>query len=137
MEPRDAVHQSIGVIQFLFFMKNKAYVMGGYRWSTEDAVTDPFDYTGHAFSLGVKLPGPFKTTLRLRSKYSLKDYDNVTPSIGIAREDDKQTYKAEISRDFLNHLRLEAKYEYIDSDSNLPSIVYTENIYYIGLKGFF
>ena len=134
---RNADNNSIGFSQFIFFMKSKAYLMGGYRWTSEDASDDMFDYDGHAFSLGAKLPGPFKTTLRLNYKYTARDYTKVTTSIGVLREDDKQTFKAEISRDFIKHLRLKAKYEYIDNDSNLPSVVYTENILYLGLSVFF
>ena len=61
----------------------------------------------------------------------------MTPSIGALREDEKQYFKAELSRDFFKHLRLKARYEYIDSDSNLPIVVYSENIFYFGLSVFF
>ena len=136
-DARDGSNQSIGISQFIFFMNNKAYLMGSYRWAEEDTFGSQFDFEGQTFNVGVKLPGPFKTTLRLNYKYANKDYGKVTPSIGVPREDDKQTYKAELSREFLDHLRLTAKYQYIDSDSNLPTIVYTENIFYAGLEVFF
>ncbi len=134
---RDAVNNSFAASQFIFFMKSKAYLMAGYRWSSEDAVAGLFDYTGHTFRLGVKLPGPFKTTLRFNYKYTTRDYDEVTPSIGVLREDDKQSFKAELTRDFLKFLRVKAKYQYLDNDSNLPTVVYTENVLYLGLSVFF
>ena len=61
----------------------------------------------------------------------------MTPSIGVLREDDKQRFKAELTRDFLKFLRVKAKYQYLDNNSNLPTVVYTENIFYLGLSVFF
>ena len=145
--PRNSTNNSFSFSQFIFFMKGKAYISGGYRWSNEDAVSDAFGYDGHAFSLAAKLPGPFKTTLRLRYKYTAREYNDPTsitfyapvPPLpaGTLREDDKQSFKAEISRDFLKYLRFLARYEYVDNDSNLPTIVYSENIIYAGLSVFF
>jgi tetratricopeptide (TPR) repeat protein len=136
-DARDGTNHSIAISQFLFFMKNKAYFMASYRWGDEDTFGSQFVHEAHTINLGVKLPGPFKTKLRLNYKYVMKDYENITPSIGDLREDDKRYYRAELTREFLDHLRLTAKYEYIDSDSNLRSIIYTENIFYFGLTAFF
>lgn len=136
-DPRDAVNNSFGFIQFIFFMKSKAFISGGYRFSDEDATGDQFDYTGHQVNVGTKLPLPFKVTLRLKYKYLTKDYTNVTPSIGVERQDDKQNFKAELSRDFFKFVRLKAKYEHINNDSNLPSAKYVENIGFVGLSLFY
>ncbi|MGV7222314.1 MAG: tetratricopeptide repeat protein [Nitrospinales bacterium] len=144
---RNATNNSFGATQFIFFMKGKAFISGGYRWANNDAVSDAFDYDSHAFSLGAKFPGPFNTTLRLNYKYTVRDYSDPmsitffapipAPPAGTLREDDKQSFRAEITKDFLKHLRFTARYQYSDNDSNLPNIVYTENIVYGGLSVFF
>jgi hypothetical protein len=147
---RNATNNSLGFNQFIFFMKGKAFVSAGGRWFQNDAVNSAFDYDGYSASVSAKFPGPFKTTVRVKYKYTTRDYDNpasitfffpppaVSPlPAGTLREDDKQSFKVEISRDFLKHLRFTARYEYFDNDSNLPTIVYSQNIFFAGLSVFF
>jgi hypothetical protein len=125
---RDATQHSIGLTQFLFFMDSKAYLSGSYRLASEDASGAEFDYLAHIFKATLKIPGPFDTRFKASYEYKNRDYDNVTASIGREREDKINTFKGEVSKKILKVFNLAFVYEYINSDSNLPSVDYNENI---------
>ena len=125
---RDATNNSIGVNQFFFFMENKAYVNASYRIENEEATGGEFDYFGHKLKIGLKVPAPLETQFRFSYEFKLRDYDNVTPSIGEEREDKKNTLRFSLDKNFARFFNLKFKYEFINNESNLATVDYTENI---------
>lgn len=131
---RDGNNHSIGVDHFIFFMDAKGYVLVNYRVETESTFGDEFEYIGHQAKLGLKAPLPFDSLIKASYRFNFRDYDNVTPSIAREREDNKHTFKVELSKEIFKNVNVKAKYEYIDSGSNLPSVDFTENIAQISLE---
>ncbi len=134
---RDAVNQAVGGDLFAFFMENRGYVQIGYRLEGESAAADEFDYWGHTVVAAVQVPAWYETRARLSLKYQDREYRHSTPSIGAERDDTKQTAGLAISRKFLARYEAKAEYQYIDSDSNLESSDYSENLLFVGMSAVF
>lgn len=134
---RDAVNQAVGGDLFAFFLENRGYVQIGYRLESENATAAEFDYLGHTVLAAVQVPAWYETKARLSVKYQDKEYRHVTPAIGAERDDTKQTVGLMISRKFLERYEAKVDYQYIDSDSNLGSSDYTENILFFGVSAVF
>jgi len=130
-EGRDGVNHSIGADLFYFFLDNTAYVLAGYRYEIENTDGPEFDYDGNKMTVAVKLPACFLSDIKVSYKYHVKDYDNITPSIGKYRKDTKKTLGLVWSKNFMENFEARVDYQYIDSNSNLDSNEYTENILYI------
>lgn len=131
--PRDAANHSAGFNNFVFFMENKAYAQAGYRFDNESATGPEFDYAGHAFTGGINLPLPMTSWANVTYQYTLKDYKNVTPSIGEDRRDRRQSIKLRLTKTFLRDYYARLIFENIQSDSNLPSVDFKENIVTVGI----
>ncbi len=134
---RDAVNQAAGGDLFAFFLENRGYVQVGYRLESENATAAEFDYLGHTVLAAVQVPAWYETKARLSVKYQDKGYRHVTPAIGTERDDTKQTAGLMISRKFLERYEAKVDYQYIDSDSNLESSDYTENVLFFGVSAIF
>ena len=133
-EPRDGDNHSAGFDIFYFFWSNKAYLQLAYRFEDENTKGDEYDYKGHIVNAALRLPAPLQSNLRLAFKYHLKDYDNITPSIGVEREDSKKAYNIRWTKNMGKYFELKMDYEYTDSDSNLESVDYTKNVFFIALS---
>ena len=131
---RDAVNQAVGGDIFAFFLENRGYVQIGYRLESENATAAEFDYWGQTMLVAVQVPGWYDTKARLSVKHQDKEYRHVTPAIGVERDDTKQTVGLTISRKFLERYEAKVDYQYIDSDSNLESSDYTENVLFFGVS---
>ncbi|MBT3368467.1 MAG: tetratricopeptide repeat protein [Nitrospina sp.] len=127
-DPRDAVNHSIGVNHFIFFNQNKAYVLLGYQLASENTRGAEFDYTGHRLSAAVQSPAWWSTKAKLSYTFALKDFSNVTSSIGEERLDKKNTLHFLLSRKFLDHFEGKIDYQHIISDSNLASVDFDQNV---------
>lgn len=134
---RDAVNQAVGGDLFAFFLENKGYVQVGYRLENENAAVDEFDYWGHTVLAAVQVPAWYETKARLSVKYQGKEYRHLNPDIGEERDDTKQTVGLMISRKFLGRYEAKVDYQHIDSDSNLESNDYTENVLFFGVSATF
>ncbi|MEW6595256.1 MAG: tetratricopeptide repeat protein [Thermodesulfobacteriota bacterium] len=134
---RDAVNQAVGGDLFAFFMENRGYLQLGYRLEGENAATAEYDYWGQTLVAAVQVPAWYETRARLSFKYQDREYRHVTPSIGAERDDIKQTLGFLVSRRFLGRYDAKAEYQYIDSDSNLESSDYSQNVFFVGVSASF
>ncbi|WP_421990924.1 hypothetical protein [Qipengyuania sp.] len=130
-----------GGFNLYFFMDgNKRYFAAGYDFTDVDAVDDQFDYVGHAFQLrfSQKFPiGSGKGRLRAGWRYQLRDYQAVTPAIGMEREDDRHRLRAELELPITDLLGVSTRYSYYDYESNLPSADYQQHLVDIALRAEF
>lgn len=141
-DPRDAVNNGLTFDNFIFFDQARSYVSLGYRIEGEDADGRQFDYLGHFFHARAKLRLPidalqkWNPVARLGLEFWTKDYDNVTPSIGAKRDDDRTTISAALQLDLTDHVNSELAVENIEASSNLPSADFDETIvtFRIGVK---
>ena len=134
---RDAVNQAVGGDLFAFFMENRGYLQLGYRLEGESASAAEYDYLGHTLTAAVQVPAWYETKARLSFKYQDKRYRHITPSIGVEREDTKETIGLMVGRKFLEMYEAKVEYQYITSDSNLESSDYTENLLFVGVSALF
>ncbi|MGV1098673.1 surface lipoprotein assembly modifier [Thiovibrio sp. JS02] len=133
--PRDAVNNSLGADLFYFFRENqKDFLQLGYRLEDENASGSEYEYQGQILKVSVQMVFAEETLLRLAYKYNLKDYDNITESIGVEREDTRQAFQVTVSRPLYGRLFGRLDYQHLMNDSNLPATDYTENIIYAGLE---
>ena len=134
---RDAVNQAVGGDLFAFFLENRGYVQLGYRLEGENASAAEYDYWGHTLVVAVQVPAWYETKARLSLKYQDREYRHITPSIGAERDDTKQTEGFMVSRRFLERYEAKVEYQHIDSDSNLESSDYSENILFAAVSAAF
>lgn len=128
---RDALQGAILWDNFIFFGEGGTYLRIGARPQLEDARAPEFDYWG--ISGVAALDAPFETPLgaallRLSYRFQLRDYQNVTPSIGEKRRDRIHVAGARFEHNVVGNVWLRVEYEYTLSDSNLPSIDYRQNV---------
>jgi hypothetical protein len=128
---RDATNQQPGVAAMYFFDQSKAYVSVGGNYEIENAKGPEFDYKGYALTTALKLPLPIagrQGRLKFEYVYSRRDYDNITPSIGVKRKETRSTLRADAVIPVTDHLSFDAEYKYVNRDSNLPIANYDENV---------
>ncbi|MFQ5482825.1 MAG: hypothetical protein ACE5ER_08695, partial [Nitrospinaceae bacterium] len=94
----------------------------------EDATAPEFDYFGNRITGMVKMPLLFGSEIRLRYQYLFRDYLNPTPSIGVDRQDIRNTATVTLSRKFFKKAEVKFSYQHIDSASNLASVDFKENV---------
>jgi Tfp pilus assembly protein PilF len=127
---RDAEHHDFGFDGFLFFRGARGYASLGYRVIDEDASGPEFDYLGHRTRVGVRVPLPVvrEAAAILGYEFSLRDYDEITPSIGRRRDDRRHSVRLGLEKVLRNGILARFDYEFVESESNLPSVDFTQNV---------
>lgn len=128
---RDAQTHSLGGSAFYFMNKAKTYLMFSYRYDSLDANADHFDYNGHDVRVRyqVKFPwGDRDARFRIGGRYLKRDYHAITPSLGVARDDERLSFESMIEVPFLDSFLARLKYRHTDATSNLASADYKENL---------
>jgi hypothetical protein len=108
------------------------------RFETEDAVDPALDFDGYQFGAAFRAPLPAtkrKGELEFASAFRKRDYDNITPSIGARREEERLTLSAAATVPIARRFGIRGEYRYMDRDSNFPVADYTENR--VSLRGVF
>ena len=134
---RNAEADGFGGDIFWFFNQARSFIAIGGKSLEEDAVGAEFDHDAtnlkarfsHKFDFAGK-----EHQLKIGWQHEARDYDNITPSIGAVREDDRQTISAEIETGLTERLALVGKLQATESDSNLPSADYSEEIASLGVR---
>ncbi len=134
---RDADQHAIASDNYYFFMDSKAYALLGGKLVNEDTSGAQFEYFGYYFNAGLSMPleiAGLQPKLGLRYQYYLRDYDNITPSIGEEREDKRHTVTVALEHRLWKNFKLKLNYQYIDAISNLPSSDFNENIVSLSIE---
>ena len=114
-EPRDGVNHVFTFNQFVFFLDNRAYALLGYTLNRENVSNAELDYVGNLLNITFQLPLWFKSKIHISYKYNLRNYNNITSSIGENRRDEKQTVKMLIKKEILKNMILKLEYENINT----------------------
>jgi hypothetical protein len=133
---RDAENHAGGADLYYFVNGVKTYLVAGYKYANENAVDPQFDYDVHQFKFrfSQRFPvGPRDAELKLGWRYESRNYDNVTSSIGIARDDDRHRLQAELEVPITDVFFARAEYEYGDYSSNLPIADYSQHLFGVHL----
>jgi tetratricopeptide (TPR) repeat protein len=129
--PRDALQGAILWDGFIFFGESGTYLWLGAYPKLEDARAPELDYRGVACRAQLRIPfgTPLgRARLDLGYGFQLRDYQNVTPSIGEKRDDRIHLARARLGHTIVKNVWLQLEYEYTRSKSNLPSMDYRQNV---------
>jgi len=121
-----------GDADFYFFLDGTSnYFVVGYAFEREDAEADEFDFDGQRvdarWSRRFDWYGDRPVRVRLDWRLEQRDYDSVTPSIGVRRDDDRQRWRARFDFPLTQSLTGLLGYQHRSHDSNLPSADYVDN----------
>lgn len=128
---RDADHHAIGLDNYYFFSESKSYAYVNLRFEDEDTTAPEFDYNGYYVTVGGKTDLPIfarNPELRFSYQYFLRDYLNPNPALGEEREDVRNTITLSLTQYLNDIFNVQLNYQYLDSNSNLQTSDYTENI---------
>ncbi len=129
-QDRDADQHTGGFVGYYFFAP-KSFVSGGYKIVREKADGPQYSYWAHYFDAGLKIPfdmNVIKPIFRAHYRYYNKNFSNITPSIGEERSDKRHKITTSIEAPVIGDVTAKIQYEYTDSNSNLPSVDYSENV---------
>ena len=99
------------------------------RYEDVDAVEPRFDLQGFQLNAALALPLRLidrRDTLRLEFEYRDRDYENVTPSIGERRREDRSVITATSDLYLSDRFGLRTAIRYTDRNSNFPASNYEE-----------
>ncbi len=137
-DDRDAQAHSGGIDVFYFVNGLNTYVLGGYRYEVNDASAAEFDFSSHSVKARLVQRFPFfddQAKWRIGWQYETRDYDAVTPSIGVVRDDDRHRFRTSVELPLNDILSVEAELRYDDFRSNLPSADFDQNVAELRLRG--
>jgi tetratricopeptide (TPR) repeat protein len=128
---RSSIQGAIGTDQFFFIGDGGTYALLGLSFETEDAEGAEFDYLGFSGRTGIRRPfkllgGNYRAEIDYR--FQLRNYTNVTPSIGSKRRDRVHAGRFRLVRNLTEEIEMHLDYDLVGSDSNLPSIDYLQNV---------
>lgn len=126
---RDADADGFSLDAFMFFNGGMTSLSVGYDQASEDTRADRFDHDGNTlrtrFTHRLTLLDR-DARIRLGYRREGRDYDNLTPSIGVDRDDTRSIADAEMTLGWQRHFDLMGTIERGHYDSNLPSADYDE-----------
>lgn len=134
-DDRDANSHGGGADLFWFIDGVRTYVLTGYQYEKEDAVLNRYDYNAHNLKAQLtKRLSAFgrELTGKVGWRFEKRNYTDVTPSIGVNRDDDRHRFQAEVEVPITDRVYSLAEYEYADYASNLPSADYTQH--FVGVR---
>lgn len=121
-----------GDADLYFFLDGTTnYFVLGYSFEREDTLADEFDYDGQRvdvrWSRRFNWYGDRSVRVRLDWRLEQRDYESVTPSIGVRRDDDRQRWRARFDFPITQSLTGLMTYQHRSHDSNLSTADYDDN----------
>jgi hypothetical protein len=137
---RVADNDGLSVDGYWFVDGLNRYVVMGLKVDREDAVDSQFDYRSDRIKL--QFSQRFEAwekpaTMKLRTQYDVRDYDNVTESIGERREDKRFRAGVSTELELTEWLEVEGVAELANNQSNLASVNFSEKVYTLNLSASF
>jgi len=100
-----------------------------YDYEQNDANDSLFSYQGDSFSLWAGYSVTEKSSVGLGYSYLVRNFDKVPPVLKLTT----QTLSVDWTWDFYDKWSLNAAYDLVKADSNLPDSASTNNVYSVGL----
>jgi tetratricopeptide (TPR) repeat protein len=128
---RDAEQVTLGTLQLFALGGWHRYWLVGADAGLSDADGREFDLREVGAQAALHWPVPLgegQLPLDLRYRFRFRDYRHDTPSIGREREDRIHSLRLRTDVPLRHRLWLRLEYEFEDSDSNLGSADYTDNV---------
>ncbi len=138
---RDADVHAGDVDLFFFIDGIRNYFVAGLRYEDEDTLADEFDFRGQQFELRysrrLDLYGDRPVRFRADWRYENRDYQSVTPTIGVNRDDTRQRWRLRLDLPVSDKLTTLMTYQYRSHSSNLPSADFSDHRFEIQLEAEF
>lgn len=137
---RVADNDGLSVDGYWFVDGLNRYVVMGLKVAREDAVDSQFNYRSDRIKLqfSQRLEAWEKPmTMKLRTQYEVRDYDNVTESLGAPREDKRFRAGVSTELELTEWLGVEGSAEFANNQSNLASVDFSEKVYTLNLSASF
>ena len=131
LDQRNATRHSLGTDLYYFLDGSKKNIAIGYKYQDENAVAAQFDRSTHNLSMRFKHTfSSFDNSLigQLNASYRVRDYDAITPSIGLIRKDERYRVRTNLTLLLSASLFLKLEYEYSDYQSNFPAADYEQRV---------
>jgi tetratricopeptide (TPR) repeat protein len=128
---RSSIQGALGTDQVIVLGDGGDYALLGSSLEIEDAQGAEFDYLGFAAWAGFRKPfrflgGDYRAGIDYR--FRLRDYTSDTPSIGEKRHDMVHAGRFRLARALNELTEIRVDYDLVDSNSNLSSIHYLQNV---------
>ena len=134
---RDADQHSVSFDTY-YIANERSFTSLSFRIEDEDTDDAQFDYQGiyatMGFNTSMDIIATYSTKFRFSYQYFLRDYENITPSIGRDRRDQRHTVSLGVRQPFSRYFAALLNYQYIDADSNLRTADFGENIVSMSLE---
>lgn len=134
-EDRTGYNNALGLTHYWFFSGRKGNLHGGYTFDRDRTVEDDWDYHGHAFRVGVKIPPRLVggwVDPSLDAEVGFRQYDNPnslsSDSPAKERKDAIQTYTLTLSRSFNRWLSGNLQYLINVNSSNIDAYDYRRQV---------
>lgn len=130
IEDRNATEHQARLDAYRFLDGTRQYLTASYALKLSNAEGDPFDYLSHKFKLGYVHKFPIanrKWKLSGSWSYEIRDYDNVTPSIGDIRDDNRHKGNVELEVPLNKSIYGRLEYQRQINSSNLPTADFDRN----------
>ena len=132
-EDKSASNPVISIYQYYTPLEKRLSLYLGYRFNTEDAESDIYDYTGHKIIAGGNLRLISQLYLGAEYSYYYKDYKEEDPVENETRTDARNGINASLSYRFTKNFRIKASYRGVINSSSVAIREYKRNIYSVGL----
>lgn len=134
---RDATGDQFGATLFRFFGKPRSFFSVTTRFDQEDAVDPALDYTGHLLGANLQLPFDMRGRggkVNFGYSFRTRDYDNITPLIGVRRDEDRNLFNVTSELPITDRMAIELEYRHVDRRSNFPAADYNEQVLLVALN---
>jgi hypothetical protein len=128
---RDSESQAVEIDGYYFWRGLRRYLNVGYSYEDDDSRANRYDYGAHLVKL--RMIQRFNFMDRLGSAefgvwYESRDYTDITPQIGVEREDKRTRVRGEVSLPLSSKLFWRVYARYGNYESNLDSVDYEEAV---------
>ena len=120
---RDAKVHKAGGDLYYFLDGRRQYIQSGYSYENSDAFAGEFDYGAHTLRLRYIKRIPFRSRqakLKIGWRYEKRNYKNITPSIGIIRNDNRHRLRADLELPVTDNFYGQIELTQAIYNSNLP-----------------
>jgi len=127
----DGTSQTLAIDAYRFTGRRRGYLAVGLRRDVEDTTAREFRFDGWQVSARAQVPVKLgRTRLKARLAYTFgeRHYSDVTPSIGIRREERRSTWTGGVDLGITGNLTLKPQLRLTDRDSNVRVYDYRETV---------
>lgn len=140
---RDNIQHEVGFKQYVFFSNYTRRITFGYKYGTDNTVSDAYDRILHTLELNGRTPLFYGIDLEVNAKATYREYDSRIATDGTRRDDIQHAVYVNLSKvllrrlAFMENLTAKVKYRYVYNESDLLLREYRSNRVDVGLEARF